>query len=418
MVVFIPQAPDLTTGVSNLAQLELAKRNADLRRQDALKTRDLQKSQLALREEELAFRRGGRKREIAKEMRGQEREFLDIVAQGLETDAEANRPLLRRSIIDFKRRFPQSTIEEDDVFLSPQQFRIKTGLAAPRGEIAKPRAQDFTPESLEEFARTNDLSVLEPIEKAEKPLTLSQSNVNLLERANEVGIEALQDIEKARVQKLLSSGKFRLEVGRDGGVTFSQGDGATGLPVSVQSRSIRTIDDSKGTLAIIDQFRDVLRPENVGLLGDLRGLVFGAGQQANVFTQVLSGQAQEIVGQIRDTEGNNVKTSNFFDPNLSKSKLLGNVLAYRLALANNPDGRISEADFRNAARSLGVEKLLSGSGEISAKLDALEEIVNTNVRIAEERLGIPEAEEEPQITDQDLSQLSNEELQALISRGR
>lgn len=158
------------------------------------------------------------------------------------------------------------------------------------------------------------------------------------------------------------------------------------ITAATKTKNAEILDQGENVLGIIQQYRNVLRPENVGLLGDLRGLVFGAGQQSDAFGQLLKGQANAVVDQLGQS-GGTVSVSNFFDPKLSKSELLGNILTYQLAFINSPDGRVSNDDFKIAKQSLGIDKLLTGAGDISAKVDALEEVVRRRMGIASRRLG-------------------------------
>lgn len=162
------------------------------------------------------------------------------------------------------------------------------------------------------------------------------------------------------------------------------------MTAATKTKNAEILDNGENVLGIINQYRSVLRPENVGLVGDLRGLVFGAGQQSDAFAQLLKGQANAVVDQLGQS-GGTVNVSNFFDPKLSKSELLGNILTYQLAFINSPDGRVSNDDFKVAKQSLSIDKLLTGSGDISSKVDALEEVVHRRMAIASRRLGTEQA---------------------------
>jgi phosphoglycerate-specific signal transduction histidine kinase len=155
---------------------------------------------------------------------------------------------------------------------------------------------------------------------------------------------------------------------------------------------IDAVADLKGT---IDQYRNVLRPENVGMIGDLRGLVYGAGQQANAFSQLLQRHAAGTMADLMSTNSD-VSLSEFNDPKLSQSQLLSNLLAAKYARVTNPVGVITDKDYIIAKKGLGLEGLLTGATDITEKLKALETAADRVEAIARTRLRDPN--ERPGVT--------------------
>ena len=151
----------------------------------------------------------------------------------------------------------------------------------------------------------------------------------------------------------------------------------------------------------VDQYRKVLRPENVGALGDLRSLVFGIGEQANAFSIMLQRHAANSLSDVMST-GSDIPFSEFNDSNLSKGQLLQNTLAYKYARMMNAIGVISDKDYKASKESLGMDGWFTGATAISKKLDALvesadrlEPIVRSRLRDPSERPGVTSPSTKP-----------------------
>lgn len=171
--------------------------------------------------------------------------------------------------------------------------------------------------------------------------------------------------------------------------------GLGGATTATQTRAQQTLDTAQDTLGVIQQFRETLRPENMGLSGDIRGLGIGALGQAESFRAWGNDQTQQIIDQAIES-GDTLDLSKFaVDPALSGQKLLENVLAYRLAKIQDPSGRISDKDFANAKLSLGTGKKLSSIGDVLARVDAFEQTVQRTQGIAQQRLGLQPQEGGP-----------------------
>ena len=152
------------------------------------------------------------------------------------------------------------------------------------------------------------------------------------------------------------------------------------------------IDDGENTLGLIGDIREVVASENLGVVGDIRMFWQGIRGQIEATGEALTGDAVD-----RGATGN---VAAWFNPDLSTQELLGNQLAYRLALANNPDGRISDPDFKNAQKALGFDRSFTGADDVMARLSAFERQIVRAQDIAYRRLGQerPKVAKEPEIT--------------------
>lgn len=164
--------------------------------------------------------------------------------------------------------------------------------------------------------------------------------------------------------------------------------GLGGATTATQTRAQQTLDTAADTLGVIQQFRESLRPENIGVSGDIRELGIGALGQAESFRAWSDRQTQQIIDQAI-ASGDTIDLSKFaVDPSLSSQRMLENVMAYRLAKINDPSGRVSDKDFEAARRSLGFGKKLTSIGDVLSRIDAMERTVQRTQGIAAQRLGI------------------------------
>ena len=83
--------------------------------------------------------------------------------------------------------------------------------------------------------------------------------------------------------------------------------------------------------------------------------------------RLLSGAAGQLQGirkdLVKDAAINSMDLSvgKWFDPNLGEADLFKNMLAYQVARANDPSGRVSDADLRAAMNSLGGDEMIFGN---------------------------------------------------------
>lgn len=105
----------------------------------------------------------------------------------------------------------------------------------------------------------------------------------------------------------------------------------------------------------IDSQLEALGPGSVGLTGMVRSMGTGLANSASAMREYmpsLGNAAQDVLNQDNFEEDFNY--GEFFNNATGGLDFLTNTLAYALARANNPDGRISDSDFRQARDSLGM----------------------------------------------------------------
>ena len=158
------------------------------------------------------------------------------------------------------------------------------------------------------------------------------------------------------------------------------------------TRAQNVLDDGDNTIGLINDFREVVKSKNLGAVGDLRMFWQGVRGQVEAVNEWLIDDAV-----MKGVEGN---IAAWFNPDLSTQDWLANQLAYRLALANNPDGRISDPDFKAAKESLGFDRTFTGADDVMARLAAFERQIVRAQDVAHKRLGTEREKEvpEPEIT--------------------
>lgn len=196
---------------------------------------------------------------------------------------------------------------------------------------------------------------------------ISDLQVLALQKAQVQGTDSLDEIERALVNKAVSTGGISLQVGEDGSVSFTQG-GPDFLTAATQSKIQGDVLAQGDLLATIDQVESVLQEENVGLTGSVRNIMFGTAQQLGALDKVL-----KISSTVMRNDANLDESvmSKMFDPKLSKLELLKTILAYRFARSLDSKGRLSDKDIEQAKQSIGLGKKLVGIGDIRARLQQM-----------------------------------------------
>lgn len=131
----------------------------------------------------------------------------------------------------------------------------------------------------------------------------------------------------------------------------------TGVTSANRTAAQRGLGDIGTTRALIQEVERLVDPSFFGTAGFAKQTVQNLSQQGSALGEFLNGQGFEIQNKIRGDNmamgPENQLNPSLFDPNLPAFQFLKNLLVYRLALINNPDGRISTPDFANAERNLG-----------------------------------------------------------------
>ena len=192
----------------------------------------------------------------------------------------------------------------------------------------------------------------------------------------------------------VKQGKKRIHIDpTTGEVTIEEGAIIEATP-TVRTRAQEKLDEIESAIGVMGDIRNVIKPENVGLSGDLRNFVFGTAQQAEAFRISLEGLKGDVAADLSANgfTGNQFK---FFDPNLSQLDALENLLAYKLARSLDPSGRLSDFDVQNAKQSIGLGKKLTGIRDVGTRLDAIEQTLIRERNIQNKRLGIITPEQAP-----------------------
>jgi hypothetical protein len=220
-----------------------------------------------------------------------------------------------------------------------------------------------------------------------KPPTIAGQQAEIISqiRAGTKTVEGLSELEFGLVNKAISTGAISLTVDPDtGAISFQQGSG--GFTKPTETKAEQTFMSGQGLLGVIEDFRDILRPENIGLVGDIRATVQGVAQQGGALASRLMGNGDSISRRILQ-DGDKINASRWFDPNLSQMNFLSNIIAYKHAKTLDPSGRLSDRDLIEAKRSLGLEKKLIGIKDITTVLNGLERLTIRTMKNANQLLG-------------------------------
>jgi hypothetical protein len=233
-----------------------------------------------------------------------------------------------------------------------------------------------------------------------------------------------------RLAKLVSRTGMQIEVGPDGTVRVTQGEVGDQTTIATQTKAEQGIGHAQLARGLIREFRGVLRPENVGLIGDVRRTFFGAVQQGGALARLLEREVGEIKDDLSksqrrpfDKEGKpmsvlaEVNERTFFDPNLSTADVLSQILAYKLARILDPSGRLSVDDVQRAEKALGVNKILANVPDVLTRLDLFERMIVAEENIYRGQLGRENITRYETWSDQDLEAfIRNEGSPAELSR--
>lgn len=131
----------------------------------------------------------------------------------------------------------------------------------------------------------------------------------------------------------------------------------TGATAAVRGAAQKGLGDIGTTRSLISEVEQLLDPSFFGATGFINKTVQNAAQQGSALGEFLNGQGAGLRNKVTGDNLTMVLEDQLdpalFDPNLPAFQFLKNLLVYRLALINNPDGRISTPDFNNAERNLG-----------------------------------------------------------------
>lgn len=209
-------------------------------------------------------------------------------------------------------------------------------------------------------------------------MTPAEKKVEAYQRAVASGDPIAIEAAKA---DLLTIGKSnaQMTVVKPGGEVITGGaDDVTGFESTTARDNARKQQDSaKNVLATIQEMRDVLKrqPAVAGASGAVAGGWQDLAQQGQQFLNLRAGVQTDLAGgKVEDTVVDRMAKA--YDPAFPEFNALEMTLAFAVARANNPDGRISDKDLDNAIRQVrggnATASWLSNPESVGAALDVLE----------------------------------------------
>lgn len=222
-----------------------------------------------------------------------------------------------------------------------------------------------------------------------------------------------------KIPTSLPSG-FQVTVGPNGEVTVTQGDLSKIAPAT-KTDFEKSLNNSLSTLGLLDDFRGILTPENVGLIADVTRTVEGAIQQGGAIGNFFGRLRGEAEAQLsRDEAGilTDITGKNIFDPNLSAIDFMETALIFRVAKLLDPSGRLSDEDFKQAQKSLGFDRALTGEPQIRQRLDAFEKFLVRDLGRVRGKLNITLDSRFKELTDPSGLNMSKEEAFKILQEER
>lgn len=212
--------------------------------------------------------------------------------------------------------------------------------------------EDFAPTGAVADAVAQRNSDLETEQNLAKPRSESEIKGEFL-RKNFDSLDTLNPYQRKALDAEPNQG-MALTMGPDGSVTYSSG-GAK-MPSSVISDAVGNTDSANALLSTVNELRGLnLKPEDFGLIGSARDLAQGAAGQVSALQNWSAGKQNIIADEIAANPAlfSGFNYAEWFDPSLPQKDLLMHTLAYEYAKMLDPDGRISDADVRNAKAAIG-----------------------------------------------------------------
>jgi hypothetical protein len=142
---------------------------------------------------------------------------------------------------------------------------------------------------------------------------------------------------------------------------------------------------------VLDRYEEAILkdPRVVGASGDVMGALQGLKGQSENFRQLLLGDRSEVMKTIYKRKDDPKLLTQLANPSLSDAELFGNMSAYRLALFQNPDKRISGADFDAAKEQLGLNRKLINPYDVLTRIRSIRGLFGELERMESEELSGP-----------------------------
>ena len=249
----------------------------------------------------------------------------------------------RRQAIIEKTGIPvdESYSDQEALLIALQSPRARDILTT-QAELAKTRAEVGATQALEAERRRPP----EPKAPTKASLALAASR---------------GDKEAQRALGFLAPKGFSFEFDKDGRlVSVTQGDGPARPPQRVISQAFDRVNNAVDTMQLIDDVDQLLsqNPAAATLTGDLQ--LFAQNSLDTILAIAQPKDAKDTLVQQRLTD--------LRAGDISEFRFLRTILEFRLALVGNPDGRISDADIRNAQRGLGTRGAIRSGRDLRRRL--------------------------------------------------
>lgn len=144
----------------------------------------------------------------------------------------------------------------------------------------------------------------------------------------------------------------------------------TGPTKANQTEANRRMAELNKTLGLIDRYETIINnPGTIGLVGDVRSTMQNLIQTGNEVGALLGSEGGQIIREIQDAARRGAETVGVqnFDPNLDAAQFARNLLAYRLAQSENPNGEVGVKAFERANQALG-DNWLANQASTRARL--------------------------------------------------
>jgi hypothetical protein len=155
-------------------------------------------------------------------------------------------------------------------------------------------------------------------------------------------------------------------------------------PLQAKTQAAASIKEADPLISMIDQYLAVVKPENVGAVGDLRQLKYGVAAQQQAFANLQQSTMDSMAeNNLRPGTGKGIEAiPGYFDPSLSLTDVLGGVIAYRTARMLN-GGRLSDQDVNDQKTKLGLDRWFGNDQDIAARMRVMRSFAETQKTAAQ-----------------------------------
>ena len=169
----------------------------------------------------------------------------------------------------------------------------------------------------------------------------------------------------AALELLKPQSGMDIQFDKDGKLLSIQTGGKGGkLPTATITQAMGTATTAKQSLDVVNTLRQIIETDPAAV---------SATGRVNLTVANLGRTLAESITPGDDATAS--KLEQLKTANVSSAEFLGQLLAFQVALLANPDGRISDADVKNAQKALGLGKKISSAADILPRLDQYETLL-------------------------------------------